>query len=118
MPASLTSTLSLFAKVGQQVAFQICALTTGAPPPETDVRIIAILGDPDQRNDIELTILFKGQFIPLKFNEHGVVIFEETLLNQCALLFVTFTNNGEFLFQLDLVRAADRLNLTVTAEED
>lgn len=123
MPASLTSTLPLVVKVDQQVAFQICALTTGDPDPSTDVRIIATLGDPDQRKDVELTILFEGEFISLNFNEQGVVIFEETLLNQCALLFITFKDRSNFLFQLDLLRATEplineqlaRLNLTVTA---
>ncbi|MBN8233888.1 hypothetical protein JF544_01460 [Halobacillus kuroshimensis] len=109
MAECLSSNIPRTVKVNKQQAFNVCALTTGDP--ELESRVIVTLGNPSQKEDFDLVIFIGGAFLPVEFNEYGVFIFEEPMLNSCALLFITFKEKGEYLFELDLVQDEGNLPL-------
>lgn len=105
---SLTSNLARTVRVNEQQAFHVCAFTTGNPDDKPS-KVIVTLGNPEDRNDFDLFISDRGTLIPVTFNENGIFVYEEPILNTCALLYITFRSPGHYLFELDLV--LDRGNL-------
>ncbi len=105
---SLTSNLSRTVRVHEQQAFQVCAFTTGNPDDKPS-KVIVTLGNPEDRHDFDLFISDGGTLVPVEFDENGVFVYEEPILNTCALLYITFKAQGHYLFELDLV--LDRGNI-------
>lgn len=113
---SLTSNLSRTVNIDEQQAFNVCALTTGNPDDKPS-KVIVTLGNPQQRNDIDLFISLDGALVPVEFNQNGVFVFEEPTLNSCALLFITFRDEGKYLFELNLVLDEGNIPLAALIQE-
>ncbi|RLQ94321.1 hypothetical protein [Falsibacillus albus] len=101
MIASLSSNIPRTVLVGHQQAFNVCAVTSGDP--DLPSRVVVTLEKPSQKDDFDLYINVGGEFIPIVFNDIGIFIFEEPVLNSCILSFITFNKAGKYLFNLDLV---------------
>ncbi|MGM7685246.1 hypothetical protein ACSVDA_24375 [Cytobacillus sp. Hm23] len=86
------------AEVGVQEFIQVCAFST--TDLERDTKVLVALGDPDQVDDINF-VFSEGS--PIEFNDVGVHVFDDVILNTCANILGTFNKTGEYLFQVALL---------------
>ncbi|WP_181349669.1 hypothetical protein [Thalassobacillus sp. CUG 92003] len=109
MAECLSSNVPRLLTVNEQHPLNVCVYSTDAP--EQSARVIVTLKNPSQREHFDLVLFTDGQFIPVTFNAYGVFVFEEPMLNNCALLFITFTKPGDYAFELDLVSDEGNIHL-------
>ncbi|NDI35886.1 hypothetical protein [Chengkuizengella sediminis] len=86
------------AEVNIQEFIQVCAFTT--TPTDKETYVLVALGDRNQVDDIDFVF---SEGTSIEFNEVGVHIFNDVILNTCANIMGTFKKPGEYIFNVALL---------------